>query len=108
MCSIDERTAMPTDDRGIEHDVYNGREYYNWTHASAYVGMTDSGLRRKVDRLKKENGIVIPLIKLPYSHQNVYHDKRVLDVFRRSIKVGREQEWYDELRRIVDVVNSED
>jgi hypothetical protein len=100
---------MPEDDRGIEYAIHNGKSYYNWTNAAKYVeNMTDSGLRRKVKALEAETGISIPLIKLPFSQQNVYHDKRVLDVFRRAVKVGREQEWVDELRRVVDEVNNED
>jgi len=101
-------SPMPEDDRGIEYAIHNDHEYYNWTNASRYVEMTDSGFRRKVDRVKKENGIIVPLIRLPFSQQNVYHDRRVLDVFRKSVKVGKEQEWVDDLRRVVDEVNNEE
>jgi len=99
---------MPEDENGIEYAIHNNKAYYNWTNASRYVSMTDSGFRRKVDRVKRENGIVIPLFRLPFNDQNVYHDKRILDVFRKSVKVGREQEWNDELRRVVDEVSNED
>ena len=99
---------MPKDENGIEYAIHNGHEYYNWTTGSLYLGMTDSGFRRKFRKIEAENGITIPLIKLPHSEQNVYHDKRILDVFRKSVKKGKEQEWLYELRKVVDVVNSED
>lgn len=99
---------MPEDERGIEYALHNGREYYNWTNAAKFVQMTDTGFRRRVKKLREESGIVVPLIRLPISQQNVYHDKRVLSVFRKSIRVGMEQEWEEELKRVIQEVNSEE
>ncbi len=95
------------DERGIEYSSYNGHEYYNRTYAAKYVGMTDTGFRRKISKIKAEKGIDIPFVRLPQNMQNKYIDKRVLDVFRKSVPVGREEEWHDELRRVVDTVNRE-
>ncbi len=99
---------MPEDERGIEYALHNGREYYNWTNGAKYVGMTDTGFRRRVKKLKAESGIAIPLIKLPINQLNVYHDKRVLDIFRKSVRIGQEREWEDELKRVIAEVNSEE
>lgn len=93
------------DDREIEYELYEGKAYYNRGNAARYVGMTDAGLRRKFDKIKKEQGISVPFITLPLSMQSKFIDKRILDVFRKSVIVGREQEWYDELRRVVDAVS---
>lgn len=94
------------DERQIEFEVYEGRSYYNKSNAARYVGMTNAGLLRKFDRIKREQGITVPFVMLPLSMQSKYIDKRILDVFRKSVTVGREQEWYDELRRVVDEVSS--
>jgi hypothetical protein len=99
---------MPEDERRIEYADYGGRAYYNWTNAAKYVGMTDTGFRRRVKKLKEESGIAVPLIRLPISQLNVYHDKRVLDVFRKSVRVGEEDKWEEELRRVIAKVNSEE
>jgi hypothetical protein len=101
---------MPSllDENGIEYYSHNDRVYYNRTYSARYVGMTDTGFRRKIKKIEVEQGIVVPLVNLPKSAQNKYIDKRVLDVFRKSVKVGREREWFNELRRIIDLVNSED
>jgi hypothetical protein len=99
---------MPEDERGIQYDLHNGRAYYNWSNGSKYVGMTDTGFRRRVKILKNERGIIVPLIKLPINHLNVYHDKRILDVFRKSFRVGEEGAWEEELKRVIAEVNSEE
>lgn len=96
------------DENGLDYASYEGRSYYNITYSARYLSMTDSGLRRKIKTIKGESGIDIPLVKLPFDQQKVFIDKRILDVFRKFVRRGKEQEWYDELRRIVDVVNSED
>lgn len=96
-----------TDENGIEYTTHNGNTYYNWTNAAKYVGMTDTGFRRRVKVLEEAIGIVLPLIRLPISQLNVYHDKRVLDVFKKSVRVGHELEWEEELQRVIDEVNSE-
>jgi hypothetical protein len=36
--------------------------------------------------------------------QSKYCDKRILDVLKKSFIIGKEQEWYDELRRVVEEV----
>src|ERR1700704_1444757 len=97
--------ATILDDEGNEYVLFNGKAYYNQTHAAKYVYKTDTAFRRETKRLEKENGIAIPRMTLPTDRQNRYIDKRILDVFRRSIRVGKEQEWYDKLRRVVDEVN---
>lgn len=96
------------DDSGIVFSVYNDRYYYNRTYSARYVGMTDTGFRRKIKKIEVEQGIIVPLINLPQSAQNKYIDRRVLDVFRKSVKVGREQEWFDELRKVINEINKED
>jgi len=97
-----------TDENGIEYAIHNGREYYNWKNAAKFVGMTDTGFRRRVKTLREAIGIAIPLIKLPINQLNVYHDKRVLEVFKKSIRVGKELEWEEELQRVITEVNSEE
>ena len=99
---------MPEDERGIEYTTHGANVYYNWTNSAKFIGMTDTGFRRRVKKLKEESGIEVPLIRLPISQQNVYHDKRVLDVFRKSVRVGQEQEWEEELKRVIFKVNSEE
>lgn len=99
---------MPEDNNGIEYDVHEGKVYYNWANSAKYVGMTDTGFRRRVKKLKEQSGITVPLIRLPISQLNVYHDRRVLDIFKKSVRVGHEQAWEDELRRVIDEVNSEE
>lgn len=99
---------MPEDRNGIEYDAHNGRPYYNWKNASKYIGMTDTGFRRRVKKLQEASGIIVPLIRLPISQLNVYHDQRVLDVFGKSIRVGEEDKWEEELRRVIAEVNSEE
>lgn len=96
------------DENGIEHSVHNGRKYYNKTYAARYVGMTDTGLRRKIKKIEAESGITIPFKTLPFSAQKKYIDKRILDVFRMSVNVGEEKRWYDELKFVVDTVRNED
>lgn len=96
------------DESGIEYSIHNGKQYYNRTYSARYLGMTDTGLRRKIKKIELESGITIPLVTLPSSQQNKYIDKRVLDVFRKSVKVGREQEWFDDLRRVVNEINEEE
>jgi hypothetical protein len=96
---------MPAiDEREIEYEVYNGRSYYNRSNSAKYVGMTYAGLSRKIDMLKKQKGIAVPFITLPSSMQSKYCDKRILDVLKKSFIIGKEQEWYDELRRVVEEV----
>ncbi len=96
------------DEEGNEYVVFSGKTYYNQTHAARYVGITDTGFRKKIKKIEVEKEIVVPRVTLPHSAQNKYIDKRVLDVFKKSVKVGHEQKWYDELRRVVDLVDSED
>lgn len=98
---------MPVDEKGVEYATHNGRAYYNWTNAARYIQMTDTGFRRRVKKLRAESGIEVPLIRLPISQLNVYHDKRVLDVFRKSVRVGEEDQWEEELKRVIQQVNSE-
>jgi hypothetical protein len=94
------------DSRGVTYTEYNGRQYYNSSNAARYVGMTDTGLRRKRERLEKEYGIIIPVIILPDSHMKRYVDKRVLDVLRESIHVGEEDQWRERLKKVINEVNS--
>jgi len=90
-----------SDENGIEHVNHEGHLYYNRTNAARYVGLTDSGLRRKIKMLEEEHGIFLPLDILPVSRQKRFIDKRILDVFRKSIRVGQEEEWRQELRRAI-------
>ena len=55
------------DERQIEFEVYEGRSYYNKSNAARYVGMTNAGLIRKIDRIKREQGITVPFVMLPFS-----------------------------------------
>lgn len=96
------------DDHGLDYSIHEGKAYYNMTYASRYVGMTDSGLRRKIKAVKAESGIEVPFVYLPFDQQKVFIDKRILDVFKKSVKRGKEQEWFEELRKVVDIVNSEE
>ena len=96
------------DERGIEYSEYNGRKYYNRTYAAQFVQMTDTGLRRKMDKLKKEQGITIPLVILPHNRQNKYIDRRVLEQLVKSVRSDREHEWFEELRKVVDDINKEE
>jgi len=93
------------DEREIEYENYNGHAYYNRSNAARYVGMTNAGLRRKIEKMEKEQGIALPFVMLPSNMQNKCIDKRILDVFRKSVNIGREQAWFDELRRVVEEVN---
>lgn len=96
------------DENGLEYSVHEGKSYYNITYASRYIGMTDSALRRKIEKIAKEQGIYVPSVRLPFDQQKVFIDKRILDAFKKSVKKGKEQEWFDELKKVVDLVNSED
>lgn len=96
------------DERGIEYSEYDGHKYYNRTYAAQFVQMTDTGLRRRMDKLKKEQGIDIPLMVLPHNRQNKYIDRRILEMLIKSVRADREQEWFNELRKVVDEINREE
>ncbi len=80
-----------------------GKTYYNRTHAAKYVGMTDSGLRRKIEKLEADHGIAIPIISRGGLHRLI--DKRILDQFLVPIFPGQEERWYNDLKAIVDRIN---
>jgi len=95
------------DKNGIEYTEHGGNMYYNQGNAAKYVGMTDTGFRRKRRKVEEESGIVIPLVILPVSRQTRFIDKRILDVFRQSVRVGQEERWIEDLRRVVNEVNAD-
>ena len=79
-----------------------GREYYNRTLAAYYIDLTDSGFRRIIQRLKKERGIIIPMATRSGSAKLI--DRRILDQFRKPVYEDR---WYEELKQIIQTINSE-
>lgn len=96
---------MNTDEEMRASYVNRGREYFNRSLAARYVDMTDTGFRRRIQKIEKEQGISIPMISRGGLAKLI--DKRILDQFRKPINVGREDEWMEELRSIVDQINSE-
>lgn len=82
--------------------VDQGRKYYNRTLAAKYVSMTDTGFRRKIKKFEEEDGIIIPLASRGGNQKFI--DQRILDQFRKPIY--NEDEWYGELRQIVELVKS--
>src|SRR5260370_353777 len=79
---------MPFDQEEIRPSYTDkGREYYNRTNSAKYVQMTDTGFRRKIQKIEAENGITIPMITRGGQQKLV--DKRILDQFRKGIYVVR-------------------
>lgn len=93
------------DESGTPIVSNNGNIYYSRQNAASYIGMTDSGFRRKIQFLEDNYDIIIPLEILPISRKKRFIDKRILDVFRKSVRVGHEEEWREELKKVVNEVN---
>ncbi|HEX9502846.1 MAG TPA: hypothetical protein VF974_00805 [Patescibacteria group bacterium] len=97
---------MPFDQEEIRPSYTDkGREYYNRTNSAKYVQMTDTGFRRKIQKIEAENGITIPMITRGGQQKLV--DKRILDQFRKGIYVGEEDKWMEELKKIIDQIYAE-
>lgn len=79
-----------------------GREYYNRTLAAYYLDLTDSGFRKQIKKLEKEQGIIIPMARRSGTAKLI--DRRILDQFLKPVY---ENKWYDELRQIIETINSE-
>jgi hypothetical protein len=50
---------------------------------------------------------VLTLLQTIFGGVGLLIDKRILDVFRQSVRVGEEDEWKDRLRKVIDEVNLE-
>src|SRR5258708_21219036 len=97
---------MPFDQEEIRPSYTDkGREYYNRTNSAKYVQMTDTGFRRKIQKIEAENGITIPMITRGGQQKLV--DKRILDQFRKGIYVEEEYKWMEELIKIIDQIYAE-
>src|SRR5258708_14275719 len=98
---------MPFDQDDIRPSyVDKGREYFNRSDSAKYTGYTDTGLRRKFDRIKRENGIVIPMITRGGRQKLI--DRRILDQLRKPIYVGDDEgKWLKELKQIIDQIYAE-
>lgn len=96
------------DTEGREYVVHNDLHYYSHREATKYLGMTDTGFRRRREKLEVEDGIIIPLVFLPVSDQKKFIDKRVLDALNKPMRVGEESKWKESLRQTIQEVNSED
>lgn len=83
-----------------------GREYYNRTMAARYVGMTDTGFRKRGQKIENEQGIIIP--KTSRGGNQKLIDRRILDQFRKPMRVGKEHEWYEKLKQIIETINNEE
>lgn len=86
------------DSRGIECFNCNGLLYYSQTASAEFLGMTLTGLRRKREKLEKEDGIIIPLVSLPVSDQKKFIDRRILTILNEPVRVGEEKKWKEKLR----------
>ena len=85
--------------------IDRGREYFNKTNAAKYVDMTDTGFRRKIKRIEKENGIVIPMITRGGRQKLI--DRRILNQFRKPIYSGEDDKWFEELKGIIEQIYAE-
>ena len=83
----------------------NGREYYNRTMAAKYISMTDTGFRHRIKKIEADQHIIIPMMSRGGNQKFV--DRRILDQFRKPLHVGKEHEWYEELKQIIETINSE-
>lgn len=81
--------------------VYEGEEYFNRKNSAKYVGMTDSGLRRRMDDIEKEINISFPLVSFPVSCKSWYINKKILDLLRKPIIVEQEHKWIEELKQVI-------
>ena len=95
------------DENGLEYAIYNNNIYYNLTNATRYLSVTSTTLQRRMKKLKEDNDIIIPMMKLSKSKTETFIDKRVLDVLQRPFFVGNEQQWLDELQEVCNKINKE-
>ncbi len=66
--------------------------------------MTDTGFRRKIQKMEKEYSIRIPVTSRGGLQKLI--DRRILDQFRKTMYVGEEDQWIEELRQIVEQIRS--
>ena len=88
--------------------TYEGHQYFNRANAARYVGVTNSWLRLRMHAIEKENGLTFPFLTFPTSlqrkTQEMYIDSRILDILRKPVSIGKEQEWINELKEIIQEV----
>jgi len=85
--------------------IDKGREYFNRTNSARYVEMTDTGFRRKIQKIEAEQHIVVPMISR--GGQQKLIDRRILDQFRKPIFTGEEEKWFGELKGIIQQIYAE-
>lgn len=85
--------------------VYEGQEYFNKTNASKYLNTTYVGFHFRIKEIEKKNNIKFPFVAFPTSNnsrgQETYISKKILDMLRQPVLVGREAEWIEKLKQAI-------